>query len=55
METADYQAKRKKHALRNSEATRQMHAAQIYAEMLGQVCHKELYKNGEGFQEVVLY
>jgi len=30
-----------------------MHAAQIYAEMLGQVCHKELYKDGEGFQEVI--
>jgi len=31
-----------------------MHAAQIYAEMLGQVCHEELYKNGEGSQEVLL-
>ena len=52
---ADYsQAKRKKHAHRNNEAIRQMHAAQIYAEMLGQVCHKELYENGDGFQEVVL-
>jgi len=51
---ADYsQAKRKKHVQRNSEATRQMHAAQIYAEMLGQVCHKELYKNEEGSQEVI--
>ena len=30
-----------------------MHAAQIYAEMLGQVCHKGLYEpNLEGFQEV---
>jgi len=48
------QAKRKKHAQRNNEAIRQMHAAQIYAEMLGQVCHEELYKNGEGFQEVQL-
>ena len=55
MENADNpQAKRKKHAQRNSEAIRQMHAAQIYAEMLGQVCHEELYKNGEGSQEVVL-
>jgi len=51
---ADYsQAKRKKHVQRNSEAIRQMHAAQIYAEMLGQVCHEELYKDGEGFQEVL--
>jgi hypothetical protein len=30
-----------------------MHAAQIYAEMLGQVCHEELYKNVTGSQEVV--
>src|SRR5277367_2864742 len=30
-----------------------MHAAQIYAEMLGQVCRKGLYiVNPEGFQEV---
>jgi len=54
-ENADYsQAKRKKHAQRNNEAIRQMHAAQIYAEMLGQVCHEELYKNGESSQEVLL-
>ena len=39
--------------MRDSEATRQMHAAQIYAEMLGQVCHKQLYNgNPSGFQEV---
>lgn len=29
-----------------------MHAAQIYAEMLGQVCHRELYRNSGMFQEV---
>ena len=35
------------------EASHQRHAAQIYAEMLGQVCHKGLYKpNIDGFQEV---
>ena len=42
-----------KHRLRNEEAVHQRHAAQIYAEMLGQVCHKELYeRNINGFQEV---
>jgi hypothetical protein len=34
----------------------QNHAAQIYAEMLGVVCHKDLYEgnpnNPKGFQEV---
>src|SRR5947207_15026912 len=50
---ADNKAKRKKHRLRNSETTHQMHAAQIYAEMLGQVCHRRLYNgNLKGFQEV---
>lgn len=50
---ADDEAKRKKHRLRDSETTRQMHAAQIYAEMLGQVCHKRLYTgNPNGYQEV---
>jgi len=29
-----------------------MHAAQIYAEMLGQVCHRDLYRNSGTFQEV---
>ena len=29
-----------------------MHAAQIYAEMLGQVCHREAYKDPKMFQEV---
>ena len=52
---ADDEAKRKKHRLRDCESTRQMHAAQIYAEMLGQVCHKGLYTaNPNGFQEVKL-
>ena len=47
------QAKRKKHRLRDSETTYQMHAAQIYAEMLGQVCHQRLYtSNPDGYQEV---
>jgi hypothetical protein len=47
------EAKRKKHRLRDSETTHQMHAAQIYAEMLGQTCHKGLYNgNPPGFQEV---
>jgi hypothetical protein len=48
------QAKRKTHAQRDTEAIRQMHAVQIYAEMLGLVCHEELYKNDKGSQEVVL-
>jgi hypothetical protein len=35
------------------EASHQRHAAQIYAEMLGQVCHKGLYgPDIDGFQEV---
>jgi hypothetical protein len=51
----DDEVKRKKHRLRDSETTRQMHAAQIYAEMLGQVCHKKLYAgNPNGYQEVKL-
>jgi len=29
-----------------------MHAAQIYAEMLGQVCHQNLYRDSGRFQEV---
>ena len=31
-----------------------MHAAQIYAEMLGQVCHRNLYADPRMFQEVEL-
>src|SRR5947207_9189287 len=39
--------------MRKSETVHQRHAAQIYAEMLGQVCHKDLYEpNINGFQEV---
>ena len=42
-----------KHRVRKVEAVHQRHAAQIYAEMLGQVCHKGLYEpNIHGFQEV---
>ena len=48
------QAKRKKHLERSNERTYQMHAAQIYAETLGQVCHKACYHNEKGFQEVDL-
>jgi hypothetical protein len=48
------EAKRKKHRVRNSETVHQRHAAQIYAEMLGQVCHKGLYEsNINGYQEVI--
>src|SRR5271170_3011566 len=51
---ADNTAKRKKHRLGDSETTHQMHAAQIYAEMLGQVSHKKLYTdNPDGYQEVL--
>jgi hypothetical protein len=39
------QAKRKKHASRHDPDTVRKHAAQIFAEMLGQVCHKEFYEN----------
>lgn len=47
------QAKRKKHAKDNDETTANRHAAQIFAEMLGQVCHPEYYGNLENdFQEV---
>ena len=45
----------KRHLLDNEDGY-QRHAAQIYAEMLGVVCHKELYDSNrgdpEGFQEV---
>jgi hypothetical protein len=49
------QAKRKKSRFRDSETANQMHAAQIYAEMLGQVCHRRQYLgNLNGQQEVLL-
>jgi hypothetical protein len=42
-----------KHRLRKVERVYQRHAAQIYAEMLGQVCHRGLYDSDkDGFQEV---
>lgn len=42
-----------KHRLRKVESVYQRHAAQIYAEMLGQVCHRGLYDSDrDGFQEV---
>ena len=46
------QAKRKKHAKENDEATANRHAGQIFAEMLGQVCHPEFYELENDFQEV---
>jgi hypothetical protein len=47
------QAKRKKHAQENNETTACRHAAQIFAEMLGQVCHQQFYDNlGNDYQEV---
>ena len=50
----DNQAKRKKHKSLRSEIVHQKHAAQIYAEMLGQVCHRKLYSlNLSGYQEVM--
>jgi len=49
-----YQSKRKKHARIKDEDTYQMHAAQIYAEMLGQVCHRQLYQDRRMSQEVEL-
>jgi hypothetical protein len=49
------QAKRKNSRYRDSEIANQMHAAQIYAEMLGQVCHRNQYiPNLGGKQEVHL-
>jgi hypothetical protein len=45
-----------KHRYRKTESVYQRHADQIYAEMLGQVCHKGLYEaNIEGSQEVIQY
>ena len=47
------QAKRKKHVKENDEDTANRHAAQIFTEMLGQVCHKEYYELLENeYQEV---
>ena len=51
----DLQCKRKKHKLRNAEASHQRHAAQMYAEMLGQAYKSKLYKSmsdPDGYQEV---
>ena len=48
------QAKRKKHAKEKDEDTANRHAAQIYAEMLSQVCHPEFYDEMENeYQEVL--
>lgn len=42
-----------KHRLRKVKSVYQKHAARIYAEMLGQVCHRGLYDTDrDGFQEV---
>jgi hypothetical protein len=47
------QAKRKKHTKENDESTANRHAGQIFAEMLGQICHSEFYEAlGNDFQEV---
>ena len=46
-------AKRKKSKKLTDIETHYMHAAQIYAEMLAQVCHRELYDNPYStYQEV---
>jgi hypothetical protein len=48
------QAKRKKHAKKDHEETASHHAAQIFAEMLGQVCRPELYEKLQNqYQEVI--
>jgi hypothetical protein len=39
------QEKSKKHKKLSSKSVHYRHAAQIYAEMLSQVCHKEFYNN----------
>src|SRR5436190_13115159 len=50
------QAKRKNSRFQDSETANQMHAAQIYAKMLGQVCHKKQYMpNLSGQKEVLLF
>jgi len=52
-DNADEQAKRKKHPTRMNETTVAKHSAQVFAEMLGQVCHEEFYKNATAeYQEV---
>ena len=48
------QAKRKKHVKENDEETANRHAAQSYAEMLGQACHSEYYEMDNEYQEVFL-
>ena len=48
------QAKRKKHVKENDEETANRHAAQSYAEMLGQACHAEYYEMDNEYQEVFL-
>ena len=52
--TLIYQTKRKKHRKGNNEETYQMHAVQIFAEMLGQVYHRNLCADLRMFQEVAL-
>jgi len=49
-----YQTKRQKYKELDNESTYQKHAAQIYAEMLGQVCHPECYADSRRSQEVNL-
>jgi hypothetical protein len=47
------QAKRKKHSKENDEDTTYREAAQIFAEMLGQVCHPEFYEQMDNeYQDV---
>src|SRR5436305_7094362 len=54
-DNADEQAKRKKHSTRRNETTVAKHSAHVFAEMLGQVCHEEFYKNAMSeYQEVPL-
>ena len=52
-DVSDEKAKPKSRT-RDRNAKLQKHAAQIYAEMLAQVCHKDLYeRNIKGSQEVL--
>ena len=54
MSLLNAKAKRKKHKSRNNKDIIYRHAAQIFAEMLGQVCHKEFYDNAvTDYQEVI--
>jgi hypothetical protein len=49
-------AKRKKHKSRNNQDIIYRHAAQIFAEILGRVCHKEFYNNANTeYQEVTTF